>query len=93
MATQEADELAAELSLAETEEQVKMVSKKVVTIVVLGDIGRSPRMNFHALSLAREGYYVHLVGYGGSALPKEIQNCTNICVSYMKEPPKFLEGK
>jgi len=36
-----------------------------VAVVVLGDIGRSPRMQYHALSLCREGYHVDIVGYGG----------------------------
>ena len=36
-----------------------------VAVVVLGDIGRSPRMQYHALSLCREGYSVDIVGYGG----------------------------
>lgn len=36
-----------------------------VTVVVVGDIGRSPRMQYHALSLARHGVEVQLVGYHG----------------------------
>ena len=36
-----------------------------VCIVVLGDIGRSPRMQYHALSFAKEGFRVYLVGYSG----------------------------
>ena len=39
--------------------------RKKVAIVVLGDIGRSPRMQYHALSLARHSYGVKLVGYPG----------------------------
>ncbi len=42
--------------------------KKKVTILVLGDIGRSPRMQYHALSLARHGFNVDFVGYGGMSL-------------------------
>ncbi|XP_053550439.1 chitobiosyldiphosphodolichol beta-mannosyltransferase isoform X2 [Bombina bombina] len=34
-----------------------------VCVLVLGDIGRSPRMTYHALSLARHGIGVTLVGY------------------------------
>ena len=41
------------------------VPLKRVTLVVLGDIGRSPRMQYHALSFAREGFDVDFVGYGG----------------------------
>ncbi|KAJ1574416.1 hypothetical protein NDA15_001721 [Ustilago hordei] len=38
-------------------------------VVVLGDIGRSPRMCFHVESLANEGWKVAIVGYPGSSLP------------------------
>ena len=36
-----------------------------VQVVVLGDAGRSPRMQYHCLSLLEEGFAVDLVGYGG----------------------------
>lgn len=36
-----------------------------VQIVVLGDIGRSPRMQYHALSIAKHGGHVELIGYNG----------------------------
>lgn len=36
-----------------------------VQILVLGDIGRSPRMQYHALSIARQGGKVVLIGYKG----------------------------
>lgn len=46
-----------------------------VCVAVLGDLGRSPRMQYHALSLARHGRGVSLLGYlresgraGGSGL-------------------------
>ncbi|KAK5107281.1 hypothetical protein LTR62_001410 [Meristemomyces frigidus] len=34
-----------------------------VQVVVLGDIGRSPRMQYHALSIANHGGKVDLIGY------------------------------
>lgn len=34
-----------------------------VTVVVLGDVGRSPRMQYHALSLAKSGFSVTLLGF------------------------------
>lgn len=34
-----------------------------VCVAVLGDLGRSPRMQYHALSLARHGRGVSLLGY------------------------------
>lgn len=39
--------------------------KGSVQIVVLGDIGRSPRMQYHALSVIQNGGYVDFVGYQG----------------------------
>lgn len=36
-----------------------------VQILVLGDIGRSPRMQYHALSIARHGGQVSMIGYQG----------------------------
>lgn len=35
-------------------------------VVVLGDIGLSPRMQYHALSLAKQGHPVDFIGYGGA---------------------------
>jgi hypothetical protein len=39
--------------------------EKSVILVVLGDIGRSPRMKYHSLSLAKLGYRVSFIGYLG----------------------------
>lgn len=36
-----------------------------VQILVLGDIGRSPRMQYHATSVAKHGGQVQLIGYCG----------------------------
>lgn len=40
------------------------MNQKNVCVVVLGDIGRSPRMQYHSLSLAKNGHKVDIVGYG-----------------------------
>lgn len=41
-----------------------------VCVLVLGDIGRSPRMRYHALSLSKHGYHVTFVGFlGKTAVP------------------------
>ncbi|XP_064814350.1 chitobiosyldiphosphodolichol beta-mannosyltransferase [Oncorhynchus masou masou] len=37
-----------------------------VCVLVLGDIGRSPRMQYHALSLSKHGYSVTFVGFPGT---------------------------
>ena len=36
-----------------------------VQILVLGDLGRSPRMQYHAQSLLKHGAEVQLIGYSG----------------------------
>ena len=36
-----------------------------VQVLVLGDIGRSPRMQYHAISIAKNGGEVELIGYAG----------------------------
>ena len=45
-----------------------------IVVVVLGDVGRSPRMQYHARSLLEEGYYVSLVGYDGEDLIPDLQS-------------------
>ena len=49
---------------------------RTVQIVVLGDIGRSPRMQYHALSIAKHGGRVFLIGYQGRKPIQEIVKCT-----------------
>lgn len=43
-------------------------TRPVVQVVVMGDIGRSPRMQYHALSLVEAGCQVDLIGYAGKVL-------------------------
>jgi beta-1,4-mannosyltransferase len=45
-----------------------------VVVVVLGDVGRSPRMQYHALSLLDAGHKVSLVGYVGEDLVPDLCN-------------------
>lgn len=40
-------------------------SLRSVAILVLGDIGRSPRMMYHAQSFAETGFVTDIIGYGG----------------------------
>jgi hypothetical protein len=39
-----------------------------IQVLVLGDIGRSPRMQYHALSIAKHGGRLQLIGYLGMFL-------------------------
>jgi beta-1,4-mannosyltransferase len=43
-----------------------------VQVVVLGDIGRSPRMQYHALSLAKHGGHVQVIGHLGVSTRKRL---------------------
>ena len=47
----------------EKENVVVEKERRHVVVVVLGDIGRSPRMQYHALSVLQHGHNVSLVGY------------------------------
>lgn len=42
--------------------------KVSVQVLVLGDIGRSPRMQYHAMSIAKHGARVDVIGYQGASL-------------------------
>ena len=37
-----------------------------VQVLVLGDVGRSPRMQYHAASIAKHGGRADVIGYQGS---------------------------
>lgn len=39
-----------------------------IQILVVGDVGRSPRMQYHALSVAKHGRNVDIVGYKGDTI-------------------------
>jgi beta-1,4-mannosyltransferase len=50
-------------------------SLRSVAILVLGDIGRSPRMMYHAQSFAENGFSTNLIGYGGmSTVPNALRS-------------------
>jgi len=60
--------------------------KPNVLLLVLGDIGRSPRMQYHALSLAENNYNVDFVGYKGSEPMKTISASKSIKIHYIPTP-------
>ncbi|ODM97093.1 Chitobiosyldiphosphodolichol beta-mannosyltransferase [Orchesella cincta] len=65
--------------------------KRTVCIVVLGDIGRSPRMRYHAQSFSKEGFLVTIIGYSGSGLPQDILENPSISTVTMREAPSLLQ--
>lgn len=65
------------------------MDKKSVCVVVLGDVGRSPRMQYHSLSLAKEGFKVNIIGYRSSEPISELRSCSDVKLNYINEPPNF----
>jgi beta-1,4-mannosyltransferase len=47
--------------------------KPSIQILVLGDLGRSPRMQYHALSFLKHGGEVQLIGYLGETTSTSIK--------------------
>ncbi|KAJ7171812.1 mannosyltransferase [Mycena crocata] len=64
-------------------------SLRSVAIVVLGDIGRSPRMMYHAESFADNDFFTDIIGYGGS---KPIPSLAKMKIRYLPEPPHCLRA-
>ncbi|KAJ7139519.1 mannosyltransferase [Mycena epipterygia] len=62
-----------------------------VAIVVLGDIGRSPRMMYHAESFAENGFFTELIGYGGSKPIPSLER-PKVRIRYLPEPPRWLRA-
>lgn len=57
---------------SDSQGHVSREQKTTVQILVLGDIGRSPRMQYHALSIAKYGGQVDIIGYHGELRRAEI---------------------
>ncbi|XP_010642443.1 chitobiosyldiphosphodolichol beta-mannosyltransferase isoform X2 [Fukomys damarensis] len=56
-----------------------------VVVLVLGDVGRSPRMQYHALSLAKSGFSVTLLGFCNSKPHSELLESDKIQVVKLTE--------
>lgn len=54
--------------------------KKRIIIYVLGDLGHSPRICYHARSFSSKGFQVELCGYVDSTLPEFILKDNNITI-------------
>lgn len=62
-----------------------------VQVLVLGDIGRSPRMQFHALSIAKLGGLVQLIGYLDTEALPELRKNPNVEILALPAAPKVLQ--
>ncbi|GBM71430.1 Chitobiosyldiphosphodolichol beta-mannosyltransferase [Araneus ventricosus] len=73
-------------------ETTNKFNHKYISVVVLGDFGRSPRMQYHTLSLSKNNFQVDVVAYKGAEPLEEITQNDKIHIHYMKDVPKFLTG-
>ncbi|OAX82508.1 hypothetical protein ACJ72_03145 [Emergomyces africanus] len=64
-----------------------------VQIVVLGDIGRSPRMQYHALSIAKHGGNVSIIGYAGSSVHPDLVDHPRVSILPLASPPSFFQTR
>ncbi|KAH0541474.1 hypothetical protein FGG08_004084 [Glutinoglossum americanum] len=62
-----------------------------VQVLVLGDIGRSPRMQYHAISIAKNGGRVALIGYQESTPHPSIISNPRISIVPIPPPPQLLQ--
>jgi beta-1,4-mannosyltransferase len=69
------------------------MEKKNVCVVGLADIGRSPRLQLHAISFADEGFNVDVIGYQGATPKKELTSHKKIRISYLPPVPEFNKCK
>jgi beta-1,4-mannosyltransferase len=65
--------------------------KTSVQILVLGDIGRSPRMQYHAISIAKLGGSVQLIGYTESKVHPDLISNSSVSIIAIPPPPKTLQ--
>ncbi|KAL9716021.1 mannosyltransferase [Leucoagaricus gongylophorus] len=58
-----------------------------VAILVLGDIGRSPRMMYHAKSFAENNFETDLIGYYGSKPIPALERLPKLRLRYLPDSP------
>ncbi|CAM9480687.1 unnamed protein product, partial [Discosporangium mesarthrocarpum] len=57
-----------------------------VAVVVMGDVGRSPRMQYHAMSLASHKVMVSLIGYKGEKCFHDVERNPLISLRHIDPP-------
>lgn len=58
-------------------------------VLVLGDLGRSPRMMNHVKSLVENGWMVDFIGYRSKSLPDIIARNNRVKIHYLETPVKI----
>ncbi|KAJ6157975.1 CAZyme family GT33 [Penicillium chermesinum] len=66
-------------------------AKPTVQILVLGDLGRSPRMQYHALSIAKNGGKVVVIGYAESDPHPDLIASPNVTIVPIRPHPSILQ--
>ncbi|KAL8369809.1 hypothetical protein RB595_000245 [Gaeumannomyces hyphopodioides] len=64
-----------------------------VQVLVLGDIGRSPRMQYHAMSIAKHGGRVDLIGYQETIPHPALLDHPKVKIHSLDLPPRVLRSK
>ena len=68
--------------------------RRRVQVVVLGDFGRSPRMQYHAISLAwSANLSVDVVAYAGTAARIEVTSHPNVTMRLIAPPPAWTRTR
>jgi len=62
---------------------------KKALVVVLGELARSPRMQYHCISLANNNYQVTVIANDGEKACEGLESNRNITKSLMPEAPDF----
>jgi len=61
-----------------------------IQILVVGDIGRSPRMQYHGISVAKHGRKVDLIGYKETARHPELIGKPNVALYPLSPQPEWI---
>lgn len=68
----------------------KPLRRHTSLVLVLGDVGRSPRMMYHAHSFARHQYFTTLVGYTDTPPIPALLESPHVKISGIANPPRPL---
>ncbi|WVO17411.1 hypothetical protein L204_105103 [Cryptococcus depauperatus] len=68
----------------------KSFKRQTATVLVLGDVGRSPRMMYHTDSLARHGWSTYLVGFQDTDPIQSLMENPRVHLLGLEKPPKFV---
>ncbi|TCD62817.1 mannosyltransferase [Steccherinum ochraceum] len=67
-------------------------SLRSAAVLVLGDVGRSPRMMYHAESLAENGFETFVIGNRGSKPVPSLMSIPHVHFLYLPNAPKPIPG-